>query len=40
MVYGKQMPTAEVISDGVIQSSDVTSKGVNVMTSGEKPIFS
>lgn len=34
------MPTTEVISNGVVQASDVTSKDVNVMTSSEKPNFS
>lgn len=33
------MPMAEVISDGVVQSSNMSSNDVNVMTSGEKLNF-
>ena len=33
------MPTAEVISDGVVQSGDKASDKVNVMASREKPNF-
>ena len=33
------MPTTEVISDRVVHCSDMPSKDVNIITSGEKPDF-
>ena len=33
------MPTTEVISDGVVHTSDMLGKEVNIITSGEKPDF-
>ena len=33
------MPATKVISDGVVHTSDVPGKDVDVITSGEKPDF-
>ena len=33
------MPATKMISDGVVHTSDVPGKDVDVITSGEKPVF-